>query len=247
MEVKLVHMHFSYKHQCDRALNNFPCTCRLPRYAGTNVVYAAPEDRGGFEADMWSLGICLYAMLTAQFPCANPKLTPPSFEYVSNALSSSFSPLVIDLITNLLVVEPRCRLTIQQAMAHPWVDEFRMNEIERESKEEKPHARVSKVPTGKMTKRPGLCWACGATESVSWHRQGTMCNACRQRAERLRLNPTSVTREREQQMRDQLIAEGFSVKRSVKSKRSYSVHSPTGQYFDSVRLAYKYYSETSAI
>ena len=58
-ELKLIHLQHSHQHHWNEARREFDRSSR-PEYQGTNVLYAAPEAQGGFEADMWALGICLF-------------------------------------------------------------------------------------------------------------------------------------------------------------------------------------------
>jgi len=105
--------------------------------------YAAPEvlaSKGydGFAADMWSLGVCLFAMLSGFFPLdeasANdwryPKLCEAQFAGRSTVSviytwykrsAKHLSPEVVHLLDGLLTVNPNKRLAMAATRAHPWV------------------------------------------------------------------------------------------------------------------------------
>ena len=110
--------------------------------------YAAPEvlaSRGydGFAADMWSLGVCLFAMLSGFFPLNEAsnndwrfaKLAEGQRSKVSTVASvygwykrssSHLSREVVDLLDRLLTIEPTNRLTMDDVRQHPWVLKQRM-------------------------------------------------------------------------------------------------------------------------
>lgn len=90
--------------------------------------YSAPEVVAGDTyvpalVDVWSSGICLFAMLTCEFPFTAPDSSCAEF---CNLLQGNYtwptnlSPGAIHLIGRLLVVEPTARLPIEGALAHSW-------------------------------------------------------------------------------------------------------------------------------
>ena len=95
---------------------------------GGSPMYAAPEVFKGIEfkgvnADIWSMGICLYLMVCGDFPFnAEDKR-----EFIKEILYKNFevpdfvSPLFKDLIYKILQKDPNNRLTIQQIKEHPWM------------------------------------------------------------------------------------------------------------------------------
>jgi len=107
--------------------------------------YAAPEVLGargydGFAADMWSCGVCLFAMLSGFFPLdeasANdwrfPRLVSAQQEKRSTTevvygwykrSARHLSREVVHLLDSLLCINPQQRLTMAQTRDHPWVKE----------------------------------------------------------------------------------------------------------------------------
>jgi len=103
--------------------------------------YVAPEilrlirtgEPYGKEVDLWSLGVILYILLCGFTPFQGAG-DEEIFEQIYKADYSFPSPFwdkistnAKDLITNLLVLDPKLRLTAQEALQHPW---FRDNATE---------------------------------------------------------------------------------------------------------------------
>lgn len=103
--------------------------------------YCAPEvlqGRGydGFPTDVWSCGICLFAMLAGFFPLDEASGADWRFERVKMAAAEGLSAAhtifgfydrpcelsreVTDLIDGMLVIAPARRLSVQQVLDSPW-------------------------------------------------------------------------------------------------------------------------------
>ena len=76
---------------------------------------ASPERLGSFEADMWSLGCCLFAMLRASYPLFGTT-DPSPFAAMLKQELKTYSRELQDLINNLLVFDPWQRLTVEEAV-----------------------------------------------------------------------------------------------------------------------------------
>jgi serine/threonine-protein kinase SRK2 len=101
--------------------------------------YTAPEvitnvkGYDGKQADVWSAGVMLYTMLFARYPFERPedktlkgdariqkvlhRIIKVDYEIPS---SSKASPELKDLITKVLVADPKQRMSIAQIQQHPW-------------------------------------------------------------------------------------------------------------------------------
>jgi serine/threonine protein kinase len=98
--------------------------CGSPEYAAPEVLRA--KTRKGYmgaTADVWSLGVVLYAMLCGTLP-----FTAPSVRLViGNILRGAFtmpshlSPHAQLLLKHILTVDPTHRATLDQVMQHPWI------------------------------------------------------------------------------------------------------------------------------
>uniref|UniRef100_A0A8D8Q9L8 non-specific serine/threonine protein kinase n=1 Tax=Cacopsylla melanoneura TaxID=428564 RepID=A0A8D8Q9L8_9HEMI len=90
--------------------------------------YAAPELFGGREydgtkSDVWSLGVVLYVMVTAQLPFDGPNLATLKQRILFGKFRIPFymSAECEHLIRNMLVLDPTRRLTLTQISNHKWL------------------------------------------------------------------------------------------------------------------------------
>ena len=98
--------------------------------------YLAPEvclGNYGKECDVWSLGVVMFFLLSGRQPFKGKNMN----ELLSNILNCRYSfydhkwkvisSSAKDLISKLLVVDPLLRLTVHEALKHPWfmsINEF---------------------------------------------------------------------------------------------------------------------------
>jgi len=89
--------------------------CGTPLYIAPELVLL--KKYGGKGADVWSLGVCLYVMVTGHFP----------FDAIGVALSGEYTipPHVsadcANLLQGMLKVDPDERLSVGEILAHPWL------------------------------------------------------------------------------------------------------------------------------
>jgi len=103
--------------------------------AGTPF-YMAPEvlnENYGPKADIWSLGVLLYVLVSGYLPFQGQKnadvfrqIKTADFHFNHKEFNSVSSECK-DLIKHLLVVEPKKRYSAEQAVKHKW---FNMKENE---------------------------------------------------------------------------------------------------------------------
>ena len=237
---QLIHMHSSHQYPWDDVVGEFNRSIPpVPRFKCMNYLYVAPEKGCSFEADMWSLGVCLFAMMRNALPV---------YHHTSNAqLSAMFddklSQGLVDLVDGLLAIDPQQRLSAREAEKHPWMaDGACVQPISRDLSD----ASTLSVSSSQQQQRH--CVQCGTTETCRWNCQGTMCNACYQRAERRRHSRFSISsqQQKQQEVEEQLLAAGYSVERKPCGNREgfwFSIHSPGGHHFRSIKSAYKFYVE----
>ncbi|VTJ77792.1 Hypothetical predicted protein [Marmota monax] len=120
---------------------------KLHDFRGT-LQYCAPEiiqDKGfeGPPADVWSLGVTLYFMLTGTRPfrTSNTNELQKQILQGSYDLPPHLSKGACSLIQQILEVNPKQRPTLEQVMGHPWL---------RQGEDSSPRRRPSKP----LPKRP---------------------------------------------------------------------------------------------
>lgn len=101
--------------------------CGTPSYVAPEVLANSQHRKYNKSVDMWSVGVLLYVCLCG-FPPFSEELGPPSMrQQILEAKFAFYSPywdeiedISLDLISRLLVAKPDERLTVQQAICHPW-------------------------------------------------------------------------------------------------------------------------------
>ena len=95
-------------------------SCGSPHYACPEVVTGQPYS--GEAADIWSVGVILYALLTGRLPFDDNnirrllKKVRAGRYLIPNWVSADIK----DLISRMLTVDPERRISIAQIKAHPW-------------------------------------------------------------------------------------------------------------------------------
>ena len=113
--------------------NNLRTFVGTPGYTPPEIIQGGDYDE---KCDVWSLGICLYALLTASLPFSlqtnNYKLFVE--EVNSFIYPQYFSPMLQDLLRKMFVIKPSNRLNLIQLQNHPWlkgIPQISMNIIPR--------------------------------------------------------------------------------------------------------------------
>lgn len=113
-----------------------PATRRLSKRTGTPV-YMAPEiyqREYHVEADMWSIGVMLYQLFTRRFPfwenvetCKASKLEDVALAVSEADISYNYGPWLTmskegkDFIDRCLQRDVSDRMTVEEALEHPWI------------------------------------------------------------------------------------------------------------------------------
>ncbi|KAL2912887.1 hypothetical protein HK105_207668 [Polyrhizophydium stewartii] len=109
--------------------NNFTLNGLLDTFCGSPF-YAAPEmilgkKYEGPEVDMWSLGVILFALLCGHLPFDDDNMK----ELYKKIATGNYKcpdyllPNARHLISRLITVDPKRRATLDEVLAHPWVNE----------------------------------------------------------------------------------------------------------------------------
>ncbi|XP_077200720.1 death-associated protein kinase 1 [Paroedura picta] len=114
---------FGLAHKIDFS-NEFKNIFGTPEFVAPEIVNYEPL---GLEADMWSIGVITYILLSG----ASPFLGETKQETLANVSAvnydfeeeffSNTSALAKDFIRRLLVKDPKKRMTIQDSLQHPWI------------------------------------------------------------------------------------------------------------------------------
>jgi tRNA A-37 threonylcarbamoyl transferase component Bud32 len=96
--------------------------CGTPAYIAPEVI--SGKGYSGFQADIWNLGIMIYAMVTGTVPFKsnsieelNTLIKRGQYTYPGH---SKVSPMLRDLIGKTLCLDPAQRITVDGLIEHPW-------------------------------------------------------------------------------------------------------------------------------
>lgn len=91
------------------------------------IDYIPPEmlrqEEYNTEIDIWCLGVCMYEFLVGH-PPFQLQTTPETFDKIKKCefeIPDHLSPEAADLISSVLVKDPKLRPTIDQVLVHPWI------------------------------------------------------------------------------------------------------------------------------
>ncbi|DAZ98613.1 TPA: hypothetical protein N0F65_001032 [Lagenidium giganteum] len=100
------------------------------------MFYMAPEVLAGtsydpVKADVWSLGVMMFIMLAGAPPVESAQQSDSRFRLISSkgvaqlierwGLAEDFTPLAVDLISKMMVVDPSARISMDMVVQHPFL------------------------------------------------------------------------------------------------------------------------------
>jgi hypothetical protein len=98
--------------------------CGSPAYMAPEVMQGLPYTSA---ADLWSMGILLFAMLTGSLPFGAWDESPANLVRIvlssEPRMPSGASPDLQNLIARLLTKDPRVRISLKELRHHPWIAE----------------------------------------------------------------------------------------------------------------------------
>ena len=97
--------------------------CGTPNYISPEVILNRPY---GLQADLWSLGCIMYAMMTGKppFECATVQDTLVRIKSGRFIIPADFSQEAADLINKLLTQDPTVRMTINDVLNHAFFKRY---------------------------------------------------------------------------------------------------------------------------
>ncbi|KAM9322749.1 death-associated protein kinase 3 [Pholidichthys leucotaenia] len=138
---------FGIAHQI-KAGNEFKNIFGTPEFVAPEIVNYEPL---GLEADMWSIGVITYILLSG----ASPFLGETKQETLTNISAvnydfdeeyfSNTSELAKDFIRRLLVKDPKKRMTIDDSLEHPWIKVIKRRNVRQEERDQKTDRRRLKT------------------------------------------------------------------------------------------------------
>ena len=97
-------------------------TCGSPNYVSPEVIDSEGCGYDGRKADIWSMGVILYVMSTGCLPF-DEKSMPDLFSKIRSAKyrqPKGISNDLIDLISKILIADPKQRISIDDIQQHSW-------------------------------------------------------------------------------------------------------------------------------
>ncbi|KAI1069704.1 hypothetical protein LB507_008482 [Fusarium sp. FIESC RH6] len=122
LQIKIADFGMAALHQTDT--HQLATACGSPHYAAPELL--KNRQYRGDKADIWSMGVILFAMLTATLPFDDPDLRVMMNRTKKGQyeMPSFLSPEAEDLIRRMLQVNPERRITLKEIWRHPLVRKY---------------------------------------------------------------------------------------------------------------------------
>ncbi|XP_029332871.1 phosphorylase b kinase gamma catalytic chain, skeletal muscle/heart isoform isoform X2 [Mus caroli] len=135
MNIKLTDFGFSCQLQPGEKLRE---VCGTPSYLAPEIIQCSMDDGHpgyGKEVDMWSTGVIMYTLLAGSPPFWHRKqmlmlrmIMDGKYQFGSPEWDDH-SDTVKDLVSRFLVVQPQDRCSAEEALAHPFFQEYVVEEV----------------------------------------------------------------------------------------------------------------------
>ena len=103
--------------------------CGTLMYISPEILQKKPYDP--FKSDVWSIGVIIFALLTGCSPWTATTENGMCLQIKDGAFQtpSFLSDQVRHLISRMMDINPRTRISLQEAINHPWLQEINLNYI----------------------------------------------------------------------------------------------------------------------
>uniref|UniRef100_H0Y286 phosphorylase kinase n=1 Tax=Otolemur garnettii TaxID=30611 RepID=H0Y286_OTOGA len=135
MNIKLTDFGFSCQLEPGEKLRE---VCGTPSYLAPEIIECSMNDDHpgyGKEVDMWSTGVIMYTLLAGSPPFWHRKqmlmlrmIMSGNYQFGSPEWDD-YSDTVKDLVSRFLVVNPQNRYTAEEALAHPFFQQYAVEEV----------------------------------------------------------------------------------------------------------------------
>ncbi|KAJ8798729.1 hypothetical protein J1605_016532 [Eschrichtius robustus] len=135
MNIKLTDFGFSCQLEPGEKLRE---VCGTPSYLAPEIIECSMDDDHpgyGKEVDMWSTGVIMYTLLAGSPPFWHRKqmlmlrmIMSGSYQFGSPEWDD-YSDTVKDLVSRFLVVSPKGRCSAEEALAHPFFQQYTVEEV----------------------------------------------------------------------------------------------------------------------
>uniref|UniRef100_A0A2K6S1H5 phosphorylase kinase n=1 Tax=Saimiri boliviensis boliviensis TaxID=39432 RepID=A0A2K6S1H5_SAIBB len=135
MNIKLTDFGFSCQLEPGERLRE---VCGTPSYLAPEIIECSMNDDHpgyGKEVDMWSTGVIMYTLLAGSPPFWHRKqmlmlrmIMSGNYQFGSPEWDD-YSDTVKDLVSRFLVVQPQSRCTAEEALAHPFFQQYVAEEV----------------------------------------------------------------------------------------------------------------------
>ncbi|XP_023567394.1 serine/threonine-protein kinase Chk2 isoform X4 [Octodon degus] len=104
--------------------------CGTPTYLAPEILLSVGTTGYNRAVDCWSLGVILFICLSGYPPFSEHKthmslkdqITSGKYTFIPEVWAD-VSEKALDLVRNLLVVDPKARFTTEEALGHPWLQD----------------------------------------------------------------------------------------------------------------------------